>query len=338
MKPFIFHGLVLLACCRLQAATNLPPSTAVLLDEKTVIEATAALAEYENPPKVAGRLTSVGGGVATILMNRWAAEFAALHPETQFDIRGGGSTNGLIELLQGRVDLVPMNQALPAEYIAQFKTKFGYEPARIVVAQDAVGVYVNKNNPIPRLTLAQLDAIYSGNSKRGAARPEFWSDLGVSGPLAGRRIVRVSLSSAHGAYWFFRDEVMHGSDYGLEVHFEIVPSSLVQAAGADEAALGFASIIFATARTRFVPLQAADGSDLLPSYENTVSGRYPLVRPALIVFNRKPDGSMNPVAREFMRFAVSRRGQRIIALAVGYPITLEQQRQALQVIGSPAQR
>jgi phosphate transport system substrate-binding protein len=108
----------------------------------------------------------------------------------------------------------------------------------------------------------------------------------------------------------------------------------VQAPGADDAAIGFASVVFATERTRLVPLQAADGGFVLPTYENTASGRYPLERPTTIVFRRKPDGSMNPVAREFLRFAVSRRGQRISALAVSYPITVEQQQQALRAIGS----
>ena len=45
---------------------------------------------------------------------------------------------------------------------------------------------------------------------------------------------------------------------------------------------------------------------------------------------------MNPVAREFLRFAVSRRGQRIIALSDSYPLTREQQEQALQMIGGPS--
>jgi phosphate transport system substrate-binding protein len=69
--------------------------------------------------------------------------------------------------------------------------------------------------------------------------------------------------------------------------------------------------MFGTERTRFVLLQAEDGSWLLPTYENTTSGRYPLTRPLRVVFNRKTDGTMNPLVREFLRFAVSRRGQRI---------------------------
>jgi phosphate transport system substrate-binding protein len=283
---------------------------------------------------VPGRLISNGGSVATILVNRWATEFSTLHPETQFDIRRGGSTSGLADLMEGRVDIVPMSRTLPADYIARFKARYGHEPTGIVVAQDAIGVYVNKDNSISGLTLAQLDAIYSGEAKRGGGRPEFWRDLGVTGDLAEERIARVCLSPAHDTYWLFRDVVMQGSDYRLDVHFELVPSSLVQAAGAGTAAIGFASVNFSTARTRFVPLQAADGGYVLPSYENVAGGHYPLGRPTLIVFGRKPDGSMNPVAREFLRFAVSRRGQRISALAVSYPITVEQQQEALRTIGS----
>ena len=336
MKQIAFSCLWLLAWFTADAATNLP-SAALRIDDKALFEMTAELKQYERPPKVAGKLISVGSGLTTLLINRWASEFSALHPEAELDIQGGGSVDGLARLLAGQADLVPMSRPLPPADIARFKAKFGYEPAQIVVAQDAVGVYVNKDNPVAGLTLAQLEAIYSREPRGGGALPEFWGDFGVVGPLANERISRVSLSRVHGTYMFLQDEVLHGGDYRLDVRFEAVSSSLVQAAGADAAVIGCASILFATQRTRFVPLQARDGSWLLPSYENIVSGRYPLVRPMRIVFQRKPDGSMNPVVRQLLRFAVSRRGQRIIAIADSYPLTLEQQQQALQVIGEPPQ-
>ena len=332
MKRFATACLVLLQWFSAVAATNLP-SSALELDDKTVIELTAALKQYDDPPKVAGKFTSIGSGVVTILINRWATEFAALHPEAELNIQSGGSVDGFAKLLAGQSDLVPMARPLTAADVARFKAKFGYEPAQIVVAQDAVGVYVNKDNPVTGLTLAQLEAIYAREPKRGGSVAEFWGDLGVTGPLANERLVRVGLSRVHGSFLYLQDELMQGGAYRFDVRFEAVPSSLVQAAGADPAAIGCASVMFGTDRTRFVPLQAADGAFVLPSYENTASGRYPLVRPMRIVFNRKPDGSMNPVAREFLRFAVSRRGQRIIALADSYPLTLEQQEQALRVIG-----
>ena len=333
MKRSVIHSLLLLAWLPAHAATNLPPASALLLDEKTIIELTAGFAQYENLPALKGKLVSGGSGLVTILINRWASEFATLYPEVTLDVQGGGSVASLPDFLDGKVDLMPMARPLSPDEVALCKRRLGHEPAQVVVAQGSIGIYVNKNNPLPRLTLAQLDGIYSRDSKRGGQRAEFWRDLGVDGPLAGKRITRIALSKAHGTHQLFRDVVMLGEDYRLGGHFESLSSSLVQAVGADDAAIGFASFMFATARTRFVPLQASDGSYLLPSYENAASGRYPLVRSLRIVFHRKPDGGMNPVVREFLRFAVSRRGQRIIALAASYPLTLEQQREALRVIG-----
>jgi phosphate transport system substrate-binding protein len=336
MKRFAFLALGLGAACLARAATNLPPATALLLDERSAFDVTAALKQYESAPGLSGKLTSIGSGVTTILVNRWAAEFAVLNPEVQFDIHGGGTAEGLPALLAGKSDLMPSGRALSADQIESFKAKFGYAPAEIVVAQDAVGVYVNKMNPIAGLTLAQLEATYSRDPKGGGALPEFWRDLGVTGPLAAKQIDRVSLNRLSDHNLFFRDQVLRGEDYRFDVRFELVPSSLVQAAGADEGAICFASVMFATARTRFVPLQGRDGRYLLPSYENTLSGDYPLVRPMRIVFNLRPDGTMNPVALEFLRFAVSRRGQRIIALAGSYPITLEQQSEAWRLLAGPS--
>jgi phosphate transport system substrate-binding protein len=294
---------------------------------------TAGLKQYNSPPKFAGKVTIVGGGTSSIHINRWTAEFATLFPDVDLDTHGGGSSAGLNGLIDGKVDIVHMNRALETNEVARFKAKFGYDPAQIIVAQGAEGIYVNKNNPISGLTLAQLDAIYSREAKRGGGRPELWSDLGVGGPLASEPIARVSLSQVHSGYVFFQNFVMQGAEYRFDVRFESVPTSLVQAVGANDAAIGFASVALATRRTRCVPVQAADGRYLLPSYENVASGHYPLVRFVRIVFNRKPDGTLNKAAREFLRFAVSRRGQRIISLAGSYPISAEQQQQALSTIG-----
>jgi phosphate transport system substrate-binding protein len=331
----LVYSLCLFACLAARAATNLPPAAALLLDQKEVFDLTAKLNQYEALSKLSGRLTCAGSGLVTLLIHRWASEFDAIYPDVDFDIQGGGSIASFPDFLDGKVDLMPMGRPLRPEEIKAIKTRFGSDPTQIVVAQDAVGVYVNKNNPLPGLTLAQLDAIYSRDPKRGGGRPEFWRDLGVTGSLAGESIGRVALNLAQSTHSFFRNEVMQGRDYRFDVSFEPVASSLVQAVGADDSDIGFASVMFATRRTRLVPLRAADGSYVMPNYENTVSGKYPLGRQMVIVFHRQRDGSMNPVAREFLRFAVSRRGQRITGLAETYPITVAQQQEALRLLGSP---
>jgi len=280
-------------------------------------------------------MASTGSGIVTIQINRWAAEFATIYPGLDLDIKSGGSTAVYADFLTGKLDLLPMSRDLTADEIAQFRARFGYDPTRIIVAQDAIAIYVNRSNPVTGLSLQQLDEIFSRYPRRGGKRVEFWREVGVTGPMADQLISRVVLGRVHGGHQVFQDVVLQGADFQFDSTFERLGSAMAQTVGAQDTAIGFGSVMFATQRTRFVPLQAEDGTYVLPTYENTTNGRYPLVRPLWIVFNRKPDGTMNPVAREFLRFAVSRRGQRIIALAETYPTTREQQKAALGVLEEP---
>ncbi|MDE2306482.1 MAG: phosphate-binding protein, partial [Gammaproteobacteria bacterium] len=46
-----------------------------------------------------------------------------------------------------------------------------------------------------------------------------------------------------------------------------------------------------------------------------IAGRYPLDRHQLIYLRRRPDGSVDPLAREYLRLVLSRQGQTAIAAA-----------------------
>src|SRR5581483_254707 len=53
----------------------------------------------------------------------------------------------------------------------------------------ALGVFVNASNPIERITLDQLDAIYSAERRRGyATEIKTWGELGLTGEWATRPI------------------------------------------------------------------------------------------------------------------------------------------------------
>ena len=51
-----------------------------------------------------------------------------------------------------------------------FEKKYGYKPAHFRVAADALAIYVNKDNPIPCLTMQQVDQIFSA-TRQGSG---FW--------------------------------------------------------------------------------------------------------------------------------------------------------------------
>jgi len=63
--------------------------------------------------------------------------------------------------------------------IDQFEQKYGYKPTQIRTSYDALAVWVNKDNPTEKLTLAEVDAIFSKTRKRAfKADVKTWGQLG----------------------------------------------------------------------------------------------------------------------------------------------------------------
>ena len=56
------------------------------------------------------------------------------------------------------------------------------------------------------------------------------------------------------------------------------------------------------------------------SYDNCISGKYPLSRYLLIYVNKKPGEPLDTLTREFIKFIVSKDGQEIVTKDGYYPI------------------
>ena len=78
---------------------------------------------------------------------------------------------------------------------------------------------VDKDNPIPGLSLAKLDAIHSTTRKRGHADISTWGDLGLTGAWKDCPIHLDGLKSPNGIEQFVKMSVMEGGDYKPNIQF-----------------------------------------------------------------------------------------------------------------------
>jgi phosphate transport system substrate-binding protein len=316
-------------------APQLPSSRSILLDDAKVQSITADLVEYESQPGLAGTMRCRGGDLSTILVSVIVNEFSRIYPSVHCDVMGGGSTRSVDLLMNGQTDLITIGRPLTEQETAGLRAKVGVAPIQIPIAIEAIGVFVNRSNPIESLTLDQLRAIYTRTPPEGSRVPETWGDLGITGPLADKLIERHALSNAHTTHMYFRNNVLNGDEYRFAVRFDRVPGILMDAVAAKPEAIGFATAMFASEGTRLVPIVGPDGRAYLPGYEEAVRNLYPIPRRVHTLVICPPPGKPPPVAAiEFMRFAVSRRGQRMIGYAGSYPITAEMQQQAIQQLGA----
>lgn len=240
----------------------------------------------------------------------WAELYTLSRPEVHIAVNGGGSTGGLMALLEGTADMANCSRrARPRE--RELARERGFELVEHHVGWDGVAIWVHRDNPLPSVTIAQLREIYAegGTITR-------WSQLGVTLPGAQRdEIIAVGRQTNSGTYAWFRDAVLGPGDRPRLGTIE--PSSskeVVAVVGRTASAIGYSGLAFAAADTRPVPLAGEDGTITAPTIDAIVERRYPLARP-LLVYTAGPP---RPPVADYLEWILSDDGQRVL-LRNGYP-------------------
>ncbi len=270
-----------------------------------------SLPEYRPVGGISGNLNAIGSDTMNNLMALLAEGFKQHYPNVRIQIEGKGSSTAPPALISGTAQLGPMSRKMKVSEIDAFEKKYGYKPTAVVVAIDALAVYVNKDNPIRCLTIPQVDAIFSSTRRCGYPRPiRRWGDLGLTGPWANQPIRLYGRNAASGTYGYFKEHALCRGDYRSEVKELPGSSTVVQSVATDRYGIGYSGIGYRTASVRAVPLARKPGAKCVAATpENALSGRYPLARTLQIYINKPPNRPLDPLVREFLLFALSRQGQ-----------------------------
>lgn len=288
------------------------------------VEVDPAIPAYQAVPGVSGSLNSIGSDTLNNLMTFWAEGFKAVYPNVNIQIEGKGSSTAPPALIEGTAQLGPMSRPMKSSEIADFEKKFGYKPTEIRVAIDALAAFVHKDNPIETLSLADLDSAFSSTCKRGGKKAEKWGDLGLAGAWASKPISLYGRNSASGTYGFFKEHALSKGDFKTTVKEQPGSSAVVQGVGADLAGIGYSGIGYLTAGVKPIALAEKPGKKAFaPTYENCLSGDYPLSRFLYIYVNKKPGQPMDKLTGEFIRYIVSRSGQEVVVKDGYYPLTAD---------------
>jgi phosphate transport system substrate-binding protein len=327
----LFLTVAIALICALTTGCSRPPARGGIADRvapepsaetavENAITSSDAMPPYAPIVGLTGKITSIGESTVTNLVARLAAEFRRIYPDVTLEITASLTSIGPSALLDGRADIVPMSRELTAEEVQGFIQKYGYPPTEIKVAADALAIYVEKKNPVPGLTLGQLDGIFSRTQRRGGSSIETWDQAGLTGEWANRPITLYGYGPEDGARQVFRRQALNGGEFRLSLRVEGGGSSIVQGVAANPRAIGFASIFFACKGVRVVPLAGADGRFCAPTTENIRSHQYPLSRFLYIYVNKPPRRPFGGPAAEFLRFLLSREGRQVVADGGNIPL------------------
>ncbi|HYN01470.1 MAG TPA: substrate-binding domain-containing protein, partial [Vicinamibacteria bacterium] len=192
-----------------------------------------------------------------------------------------------------------------------FEAKYGYKPTQLRTSYDALAVYVNKDNPLEKLTLAQVDAAFSKTRRRGGKNAATWGDLGLTGDWAARPVSLYGRNSASGTYGFFKEHTLKNGDYRDTVKEQPGSASVVQGVTEDRFGMGYSGIGFKTSGVKVLGLAEKDAFSN-GSYEDVKSGKYPLARFLYIYINKAPGKPLDPLVREYAKLIFSKEGQEVV--------------------------
>jgi len=281
-----------------------------------------ALPSYKAVSGVSGNVSSVGSDTLNNLMTLWAETFNKFYPNAKIQIEGKGSSTAPPALIAGTAQFGPMSRPMKGTEVDAFEKKYGYKPTAIRTSVDAIGVFVNKDNPIKCLPVAQVDAIFSKARRAGYKEDiKTWGQVGLTADWASRPISLYGRNSASGTYGFFKEHSLKNGDFKDEVKEQPGSASVVQGITVDRYGIGYSGIGYATAGVRAVPLAEKDGGKCIEATaDNAYSGSYPLARFLYVYVNKAPGKPLDPLTREFVKLVVSREGQEGVVKDGYFPI------------------
>ncbi len=278
----------------------------------------------------------------------WQAAFNKVQPGIKLEFQLQTAANGIACLYEDRGDIGIDHQPLFYDDLSNLRLK-GYLATGFSVvtgAYDVIGwqntfaIIVNRDNPITRLTLGQLDGIFGSERAGGWVRTKWqpdlargpegnirkWGQIGLTGPWADRTIDTFGFSLRYSTALEFSDDVLKSSDKwnGNLLAFGnfkrpdgttyLESDQIVDHVARDPGGIGYIRFhqhlppsvkvlaVAATAAGPYVPL----------TLETEQSRAYPLWGEQSFWVEAKPGTRLDPKLYEFIKFVLSRDGQALV--------------------------
>ncbi len=235
-----------------------------------------------------------------------AEEFMAKNPKMPIAVLGGGSGTGITALINGTCDVANSSRDWKAKELDLAFEK-GIKPRLFAVAVDGLSIIIHEKNPLARLTMEQVGAIYRGEIKN-------WK--GVGGP--DKKISLYGRQSNSGTYVFMMEHVLGNKPYSTDMKEMNGNAQIIEGVLADESAIGYVGVGYVVDKATGKALKglkildinkAVNGTAYSPLDKKAVdSGDYPISRPLWMATNGTPKAA----ASAFLQFAVGPEGQKTV--------------------------
>lgn len=249
-------------------------------------------------------LENKGSDTMVNLALAWAEAYQAAHGAVRLSVTGGGTGTGIAALINNTVDVANASRAIKTEEREKALAN-GIAPVEFVVARDAIAVIVHPDNPVARLTLAQVSALYRGEITN-------WREIGGDD----RPVVLLSRETNSGTHVFFLENVIRLGQSGAEDLFApqtlLMPSSegITAEVRQNPNAIGYDGLGYVTDDVKVLAIAAAEGAPyVLPTIAAVSDKSYPIARDLFMYTAGQPEGEV----LQYMTWIAGPEAQAIVA-------------------------
>jgi phosphate transport system substrate-binding protein len=304
------------------------------------------LPAYKPEQEVSGAIREWGTNyfADSSLQPAWEEGFKKFHPNVRFETELKTALAAIPAVTFGLADIGPARHITSDEALLFQRYKSHY-PLEISVVTGslnvpgwsyAIGIFVNKDNPIDKLTVERLDGIFGAERSgafqgttwttgvaRGADKNiRTWGQAGLTGEWADKPIHVYGYNLKYHIPATFERLVFQGGGKWNEhlVEFtnyknkdgttELEAKQVQDAVSKDPYGIGFSTVAYQTSQTKSVAIAARGSQDFYElNLQNLRSRKYPLYDEVYFYVDRKPGEPLDPNVREFVRYVLSREGQ-----------------------------
>lgn len=281
---------VMLAGCGSSSSSAAATSAAAAAESTAAAETSAAAADAD----LSGTVSTDGSTSMEKVIGALSEAFQEKYPNVTVTYNPTGSGSGITAVTEGNCDIGLASRNLKDE------EKNGLTSSTVAI--DGIAMIVNTANEVSDLSLDQIAKIYTGEITN-------WKDVGG----ADQEIVVIGREAGSGTRDGF--ESITGTSDKCQMDQELTSTgAVIQAVGANEAAIGYASLAAVDDTIKTLTVEG-----VAPSEKTVLDGTYKIQRNFNMITNDSKE--LSPAAQAFLDFATSLEAASLIEAAGAVPVS-----------------
>jgi len=295
---------LVLAACGGSDSSDSADETAAATTEETTEEAPEETVE-ETAAELTGSINLDGSSTVGPLSEVAAELFMQENPGVQVTVAVSGTGGGFEKFCNGETDGNNASREIKDEEVANCDAN-GITADNITVANDALTLLVNQDNPLQCITIEQANQIWGDGSTVST-----WGEvdgLDIPADFADTPVALYGPGTDSGTFDFFT-EIVNGEEGNIRIDYTSIgedDNAAVTAISGDVGAMGYVPFAFYQESLDLVKGLEIDGGDgcIAPTPENVLNGSYTPLGRELYVY--ASDAALSkPETVEFFNFYIN---------------------------------